>query len=83
MRELEGKTKAVFSDVLKIPAADIDENTSSQTVSQWDSLRHMELIIGLEKTLGVEIRMDDIPKMKSYRDVIAVLSDLLDIDSDA
>lgn len=70
---MEEKVKEVLSSVLGIDTSQIDENASSETIEKWDSLRHMNLIVALEEELDTEIDDEDIPKMKSFSGIMAVL----------
>ena len=40
----------------------------------WDSLKHAELIIGIEQRYGVELSRDDIGRISSRRTAVDVLA---------
>ena len=46
---MESRIKKVMSNVLNIDIALINNNTSPDNVENWDSLKHMNLIIALEE----------------------------------
>ena len=46
---MESRIKKVMSNVLNIDFALINNNTSPDNVENWDSLKHMNLIIALEE----------------------------------
>ena len=59
---------------LNVPAASIHEKTSMRDVAQWDSLKHMELIVGLEKHYHIELSGDEIADMTSVDAIIKTLA---------
>lgn len=44
-----------------------------QTIEEWDSLRHMELIASLEETFNVRLTVEQIIEMTSLRAILAIL----------
>jgi|TARA_B100001964_G_C14187546_1_gene579399 acyl carrier protein len=51
---MESRIKKVMSNVLNIDIALINNNTSPDNVENWDSLKHMNLIIALEEEFEFE-----------------------------
>jgi len=51
----------IISDVLD---AEIDVNTSQMTCKQWDSLRHLNIIIALEEAFDLSFEPEEIALMK-------------------
>ena len=49
--EIEDKTITILATILK---CEVDRGTSRQNTSQWDSLKHIEIVFALEEELGVE-----------------------------
>lgn len=48
-----------LAQILGCPEADLSPEDTISTVSKWDSLNHMRLILQLEETLGHQIETDD------------------------
>ena len=42
-------------------------------VDAWDSLKHMELIVSLEQSFGIELSFDEIVAMRSVGEIKRVL----------
>ncbi len=63
----------LFSQVLGIDAALLNEETSPDNTAQWDSRRSMELVAIVEDTFGVELSTKEIMKMRSIGIVRQVL----------
>lgn len=78
MTDLENRIRTVLAEVLDLDEDVVNETTSSETVPQWDSLRHIKVIMLLEKNLDVSFRLDHIPKMSSFSRIRDVLSTMID-----
>ena len=62
----EDKIKAVMASVFAVDVEVINKQTSPRTISSWDSLRHMSLVVALEKEFGIELEYEEIEAMVSY-----------------
>ena len=62
----EADLKRVIGAVLNLPAEEIDEHTSSDTVGTWDSLAQLNLILALEEEFGIEIPDEEAAELTSY-----------------
>ena len=73
----EAQVKMVMASVLGIDPAAIVENSSMDNIKQWDSLRHMNMILALEDAFSVSIPDEDAANATSYRLIMLVLEELL------
>lgn len=71
--ELDEKVKFVLAEVLQVPPAVIIDDLAMQDVDAWDSLKHMELIVSLENTFGLQLTFDEIVNMQSVGNIKRVL----------
>lgn len=65
--------RKLFAETLKVPPDSISGETSMDNTEVWDSLKHMELIVGIEKLFDVILDGDEIALMISVSAVEAVL----------
>ena len=72
---IDEKIKKVMSAVFDIAVASIDDNSSPDSIANWDSLHHMNLIIALEEEFNVTFNEDDISNMLNYKLIKLTLSD--------
>jgi acyl carrier protein len=63
----DDKLKQVMAAVLRVPAADIDDDTSPDSVEAWSSLAHLDLILAIEEEFGVTIPDEEVGDLTSYR----------------
>lgn len=73
----EERLKAVIAAMLDLDADRIDERTSTDTVPQWDSVRHMNLVIALEEAFGITIPDDEVVTLTSYPIIRATVEEQL------
>jgi acyl carrier protein len=64
----QAKLSGILSRVLGVPEETIDDDTSMKTTSEWDSLKHIEIVTALEEELGVpQFSLDQIVEITSVR----------------
>ena len=73
----ENTLKQVMATLLTVNVADIDSESSMDTIPTWDSLRHMNLVLALEEEFKVSIPDDDAGNITSYKLIKLVLEELL------
>lgn len=62
----ENKLKQVVADVLEVDPATIGPDFSMDTVEQWDSLRHMTLVLSIEDEFGISIPDEEAANITSW-----------------
>ncbi|MFN0117976.1 MAG: acyl carrier protein [Elusimicrobiota bacterium] len=67
------KVKSVMIRVFNLNESDILETSSQDTISNWDSLRHMVLIEALEDEFSIELKPEQIFKMRDVKAVVATI----------
>ncbi|MCB1681877.1 MAG: acyl carrier protein [Rhodospirillales bacterium] len=55
----------LFADVLEVDASKLNDNTSPDNTSQWDSLAAMGLVVAIEEKFGIQLNTKEIMKMTS------------------
>lgn len=73
MQQVGGAVENLLSEVLQIPVSTITEDLAMKDVDAWDSLKHMELIVSLEQSFGIELAFDEIVAMQSVGEIKRVL----------
>lgn len=75
---MEDRIKAVMAAVFDMKIEDIDDEASPDTIPNWDSLHHMNLIVALEEEFGVTFNEEDISNMLNYQLIRLTLSEYAD-----
>jgi len=73
------KLKQVVSDILAVDIDNIDENSSSDNIDQWDSLSHIRLVMAIEIEFKVKLTPDDMMDMLSVKLIKMILEEKIDI----
>jgi acyl carrier protein len=73
----EDTLKQIIATILKVDVSTISEDSSMDNVPNWDSLRHMNLVLALEEEFRVAIPDEDAGNITSFKLIKLVLEDLL------
>ena len=73
----ENTLKQVMATLLTVDITAIDSEASMDTIPNWDSLRHMNLVLALEEEFKVSIPDEDAGNITSYKLIVLVLEELL------
>jgi acyl carrier protein len=55
----------VFAEVLQLDPAELADDSSPESVKQWDSLAAMELVAAIEEKFNVQLSTKEIMKMST------------------
>ena len=69
---MEEKIIEILKEVLEDQSVNIE--TSQDNNNNWDSLRHLNLVVELESEFDYSFEPDQINSIKSVKDIIAILS---------
>ncbi len=47
--------RSIVADTLGIPLEDVPEDASPETLPEWDSMKHLELMMAIEAAYGIRI----------------------------
>jgi len=78
MATIADRIKDTMSIVLEVPAASIDESSSPDTISNWDSLRHLNLILGLEEEFDISIPDEEVGNLVNFKLIELIINGLLE-----
>jgi acyl carrier protein len=67
------RVQAVLTEALRVEAGEIGPQTEFGDLPQWDSMGHMEVMVALEKTFGVEVTADTITELISVPAICAYI----------
>jgi acyl carrier protein len=67
--------KRTLGEVLGVSEASIDDETSMDTVENWDSLKHLNLVLAIEEKFDVSLTEEQSMEILSYPLIKAVLAE--------
>ena len=60
------KIKNIMANVFKVKLKDIDDNSSPNSIKEWDSLKHLNLIVALEEEFKIKLDEHELESMVSF-----------------
>ena len=73
MKFLE-EAKAIVAEATKVPPDALPEDANIVTLSAWDSIAHIGVILGLEERLGHQLSAEMIVSVTSLESIAALLA---------
>ena len=70
---MESRIKKVMSYLFNIGVESINNDSSPDNIENWDSLRHMSLIVALEEEFEVELNDEEIVNSMNYALILNIL----------
>ena len=64
------KIQEIFRDVFDNEEIEINNETTSKDIEDWDSLTHVQLIVKIEKAFGIKFTMKEIREAANVGDLI-------------
>ena len=72
MEIMEEKILDILKQVFEL--TEIDCTCSQETCEAWDSIHHLDLVVELESEFDIALEPEEIADMKSYDDVVRLVS---------
>ena len=70
------QVRSVASDIFGIPVEKVTAESSPETIENWDSMQHLNLVLAIEEKFGVQLDPEDIEQMKNIGAVAALVERL-------
>ncbi len=67
MSDLKSQILRVMCTVLEVPVEELNEDSSTDTVENWDSLKHLNLILALEDEFEISIPNEEVGNMVNFK----------------
>ena len=77
-KNLDDRVKLIMAKIFKIDTKEINNDSTPHTIKSWDSLKHIHLVIALEKEFEVNFDQDEIAAMVSFPIIFATIEAYLD-----
>jgi acyl carrier protein len=67
------RVRGIAADVLQVSASQITPQSSPDTIGNWDSVHHLNLILALEQEFDTQFDPEEIDKMTSIERILEVV----------
>lgn len=71
------RIKNTMSIVFELSIEEINEDSSIDTLENWDSLRHLNMILALEEEFGISIPDEEVGNLVNFKLVEIVINELV------
>jgi acyl carrier protein len=69
------RVRSIFADVFQIPLDEVKPESSPDSISTWDSLQHLNLVLALEQEFLVQFTPEEIEQLLSVELAAALLDE--------
>lgn len=76
MENIEGRIKEVMSAVFEVDVDSINEDSSQDSIENWESIKTLDLIVALEEEFGVTIPLEEVGNMTSFKYIKLMIEEL-------
>jgi acyl carrier protein len=73
------RVRGIAADVLEVPLAQVEPNSSAETIEAWDSIHHLNLVLALEHEFQMQFEPEEIDQMRNIELFVAVISGKLNL----
>ncbi len=74
MTDVKDKILAVMAAVFEIEVINIPENAAPELIDEWDSLKHMSLIVALEEEFSIRFTDNEMTYLLNLELILQVIS---------
>ncbi|MST93989.1 MAG: acyl carrier protein [Pedosphaera sp.] len=71
--EIKTRARAALARGLKVDPQSITDNASQLDLGEWDSVRHMNVVLALENDFGIEFADAELPTLTSLPLLVAAI----------
>jgi len=72
-QQIPASLRDIFADTLEIPVDEVTPDLSMESAENWDSFRHLQLILSIEDEYGVQFDPQKIPELTTVAKVLEAL----------
>lgn len=76
-QEIKEKIINSMSLVFEMSETEINDESSTDNIDNWDSLRQLNLVLALEEEFGISIPDEEVGNMVNYKIIFHVISEEL------
>jgi acyl carrier protein len=72
---MEERLRKIMADVFLLDVNEIDVNSSPDSIPQWDSIGHLNLVTAIEEEFGIKIDDEQITQMLNFKLVAEIVKE--------
>lgn len=67
------RLNVIFRDVFDDEDLEVTAETNSDSIEDWDSLEHINLVVAIEKEFGLKFSMDEVTGMQNVGEMVEII----------
>jgi acyl carrier protein len=71
------EVRQLVADVFSVPLEQVTLESSPNSIGNWDSLQHLNLVLGLEQAFELEFAPEEIERMVTIETIVALVKEKL------
>jgi acyl carrier protein len=71
--QIEQRVLDIVAHTFRVPRRTVSLESTPDTISTWDSLQQVHLILALEEEFGMQFEVDQIAVMRGVRPIVAMI----------
>ena len=71
------QVQEIFADIFNVPHDVLGPAASPDTIEQWDSLQHLNLVLAIEQHFNLDLAPEDIEQMRTLELVTLIVEEKL------
>lgn len=77
--EVDDRVRSVLAEVFGLDPREVGEGTSTDTVSGWDSLHHLTVVLSLEEEFGIQFDDQETLSLVNFPLIAAIVKEHLEM----
>jgi acyl carrier protein len=77
MDKIELSIKQIMADVFEKSEEQISIDSTQDDIDSWDSIKHLNLIVALEEEFGIELPIEEIGNLISFKLINIIVKEQL------
>ena len=73
MSEIETKLKKIISVIFLIDQNQINNQSSNENIKEWDSLKHLSLVLAIEEEFNIRFSNDETLQLTSFKNIVEII----------
>jgi acyl carrier protein len=69
------RTRRIVADIFALPMDQVRPDSSPDTIQQWDSLKHLEMVLALEQEFAIQFTPEEIEQLLSVELIAALVAE--------
>ena len=71
--EILSRIQAIASEILALPSLRLEENMTAHDVPGWDSLTHVQIVIGVEREFEVRLTSTEVARLENAGSLVDIV----------